>query len=787
MTRTLRLALLSPPFADLTYAQPAWLPEDAFAVGTRLLAPLGKTLRVAVRLPDAPQDRETNREFELKPALWPLERRPLADTRHLALVLALAARQLETPGRILASVMPQGLRVTRGAFSVYDGGKPRRFTPQQLARLDDSTKRELGRLWVSGNMEFHRAKPHQQEWASVTKDPPWPVRPAARRQMAVLEYLWEHGATPREVVRKTLGPESVPVLPTLAERGLVTLGPPPQSCEDPEADLCDDDASAVRYELTAAQRAAVEAFTAALDQALATGKGGAHLLYGVTGSGKTAVYLELARACLERGRSAMLLAPEVALAMNLRRAATAAFPDRRVLFHHGLQPPKVKEDNYLRAAAEGEPLVVVGARSALFLPLRDLGVVIMDEEHDASFKQDERLNYQAKEVAHFMAQQHGGLCVLGSATPDIKTFHAAATGALPRQDLTERFGPARMPEISLVDIRHRRATEALLADESAKRLREVVKAGEQAIVMLNRRGYAPTMFCRDCGQVAKCEHCDIGLTYHKQRERLVCHYCSHSLPYPLLCPTCGGHAFLPMGEGAERMEEHLATHLPRGTEVLRLDRDAVRRPGRMEEILTRFAAGEAQVLVGTQMLSKGHHFPRVTLVVAADGDMGLNLPDYRAAERSFQLLTQVAGRAGRGDLPGAVLIQTRNPDHYCWRYVQHNDYEGFFAQELERRQARRYPPFVKLGLARLEVPMDGGEVPLAWAEDARKLARTLGAAFMGPAPAPMPFLRGRRRYQCLIKAADWPTVRRLFLAFREQAGRAPGMRLSLDLDPMDML
>lgn len=295
------------------------------------------------------------------------------------------------------------------------------------------------------------------------------------------------------------------------------------------------------------------------------------------------------------------------------------------------------------------------------------------------------------------------------------------------------------------------------------------------------------MYCLDCNSTLRCPHCEIGLTYHKGREKLVCHYCGYSRPFPSPCPQCKGMNFLPLGEGTERLAERL--EVLAGRPVLRLDRDSTRRPGRMEEILAAFAHLEAPILVGTQMLSKGHHFPQVTLAVVADGDLGLNLPDYRAAERTFQLLVQSAGRAGRGEKPGRVLIQTRDVSHYCWQYVQRGDYEGFYAAELARRRLRRYPPFVRLALIRISFAVDESKGPAAFNELAAALrarAREYGVQLLGPAPAPLALLRGRRRFHCLLKADNWQIVRQLYF-FAEKCCASGPLRLFLDLDPVNML
>ena len=342
----------------------------------------------------------------------------------------------------------------------------------------------------------------------------------------------------------------------------------------------------------------------------------------------------------------------MALALKLRRDASHRIPDFPIFLFHGYQSPSRREQIFRELAARKKPCLVVGTRSSLFLPLPHPGLIVLDEEHDSSFKQDEGLHYQAKEVAWYRASRNRALLLLGSATPDVKTFHAAEQGLFPRADLPHRVGGGSLPAIELIDIR-RNSSRSLLAPASVETLRETVLRGEQAVVLLNRRGYSPLMYCLDCGQTARCPHCDIGLTYHKRREQLVCHYCGHTRPFPSPCPRCGGLQYLPMGEGTERLEERLAGEeligaLPPGGRILRLDRDSTRRPGSMEEILNAFARQEAQVLIGTQMLSKGHHFPHVTLALIADADLGLNLPDYRAAERTFELLLQSAGRAGRG-------------------------------------------------------------------------------------------------------------------------------------------
>lgn len=804
------VALLSPPYSTFTYSLPPWLPADLWRPGLRVAVPLGTgAVRAGVVLtPPEPDMGDLPAGTTVRPVVWPLETTPLLNDEYLDSVRDLAVRQLTTPGHILGAVLPRGLRVT-ARIRVREfraGGKPRLHPLRDVAGMEPAARDALGRAFAAGDAEVLALAEDAAsgEACELVCEPPWPVRPNALRQRALLDYLLDHGAVSRRRLGEAL-PESGPALSALIRAGLVRV-----RAVDPDEDGRVMEAAeeallpppSPPFDLSPEQREALDALRAALDRGISGGDPGTHLLFGVTGSGKTALYLELARACLERGRSALLLAPEVALALKLRRDAAQRFPGVPLYLFHGYQSPALRERVFRELAARARadppaPCLVVGTRSALFVPLPVLGAVVLDEEHDASFKQDEGLHYQAKEVAWSRASRHRALLVLGSATPDVKTFYSARRGLLPLAVLRRRVGGGTLPAVELVDIRQN-SGDSPLAPASVEALRDTVRRGEQAVVLLNRRGYAPLMYCLGCGAVARCPHCDIGLTYHKRREQLVCHYCGYTRPFPSPCSACRGLHYLPMGEGTERLEERLAGQelagvLPPGARVLRLDRDSTRRPGRMEEILAAFARQEAQVLVGTQMLSKGHHFPNVTLALIADADMGLNLPDYRAAERTFQLLVQSAGRAGRGEKPGRVLVQTRDVGHYCWGFVERADYEGFYEREIALREKRRYPPFVKLALVRVSFPQQWQEGPAllnGLSLALRGAGREAGVTVLGPAPAPLARLQGRLRYQCLLKAADWQAVRRTYAQalHRVLPGAAPReWRVSLDLDPVNML
>lgn len=779
MSELWQVALTAQPYTTLTYDRPDWLPE--LRPGMRVLVPVRNRLHVGLtweQVGQAPQG------VAPRALLWPMEREPLLNAARMELIASLAGRQMAPLGRILAVALPAGLRSASLRFAVDLEGLPRRLTPRDLAHLHEGECARLCRAWEEGAMRPVRqeAERRREVWVRLIMDPPWPVRPNAQRQIALLEFLLAHGPRSLAVLRHALGPGLSEVLRRLTRAGVIACGEAPATPGDELTSVQSEPGAT--FESSEEQRAAL----ATLIPLLEARRFATALVHGVTGSGKTHVYLELARRCLEAGRDVLLLAPEVALACVLFGAALRRFPHREVVLYHGSQSPARREAAFVHLARARGPVLLVGTRSALFAPLRDPGLVVMDEEHDGSFKQEDGLAYQAKEVAWGLVKASNGLLVLGSATPDLKTYHAAMAGELPVVRLTGRVGGGHLPEVTLADISGLKG--APFAPAALAALDETLAAGEQAVILLNRRGYSPLMYCLDCGQVVRCPDCDVAMTYHKARERLVCHYCGKSWGYPLICPGCGGVNFLPMGEGTERLEEFLRKRVPPDAGILRLDRDTTRRQERLEEILATFRRGEAQVLVGTQMLSKGHHFPLVTLVLVTDGDLGLYLPDYRAAERSFQLLVQVSGRAGRGERSGRVVIQTRNPGHPFWNFVVHGDYQGFYRQEIESRRRFGYPPFVKLGLVRLSFPAgwDGG--PKLLAQAGRLLCGQSvrsGVRVLGPVPAPLGMLRSRQRFNCLLKGQDWQAIRLVFAALDHWNPDRERLRLALDLDPVNML
>lgn len=758
--------LLAAPYATYTYAMPPEFPAEAWQVGGRVLVPLGRRLAVGVV---AALQAEAPPSVTVRPLLVPLEQAPLLDAGYLAMVEDLAVRQLGTPGLVLARVLPAPLRQV-----------PRLRLGRELVALrqlveDPELVARLAQGWQEGSLEVLLPLRPPAPLLELACPPPWPLRPGAERQRAVLRHLDLHGPCPRDALRQALGPDVVAALPGLLRRGLVRVA---AGGETEPAVL---PASGLPAALNDHQRQALDSFLQLLDAP----DPATALLFGVTGSGKTAVYLRLTQAVLAQGGRAMLLAPEVALALKLAAEARAAFPGVPVLLYHGSLAAARRAQIFLEARAAQGPLVVVGTRSALFVPVAPR-LVVLDEEHDAAFKQEDGLGYQAKEVAHARVQATRGLLVLGSATPDIKVYHAAQEGRIHLACLPQRAAAQPLPEVELVDLRPH--GDAVLAPAARAALEAALARGEQAVILHNRRGYAPILVCRTCSEPVRCPQCRISLTWHKARGLLLCHYCGFHLEFPLLCPQCRAADFDPLGEGTERLEEWLRQELA-DVAVARLDRDTGRRPEAIQAVLDAFAQGRTQVLVGTQMLCKGHHFPGVTVAVVVDGDVGLNLPDYRAVERTFQMLVQVAGRAGRGQAPGRVFIQTRNPAHPCWTFVTQGDFEGLYRYELGLRQAMGYPPFGKLALARLSIPAEGGDVAAVGRVGAalREAGREHGVTVLGPAPAPLAMLRGRKRFHCLLKGTHWPRLRAVCQAGMAQARREHHIRMTVDFDPVDML
>ena len=521
-------------------------------------------------------------------------------------------------------------------------------------------------------------------------------------------------------------------------------------------------------ELTAEQREAVARVTAALDEGI-----GDHLLLaGPTGSGKTEVYLQACAAALERGLGTIVLVPEIALAPQTVGRFRARFGDTVAILHSALGDAERRDER--DRVARGKARIVVGARSAIFAPMRRLGLVVVDEEHDAAFKQESDPRYDARTVAAKRAALEGAVALYGSATPRPESW-----SRLERLPLSVRIG-APMPRVRLVDLR-REAGYPLSAPLLAE-LGSLAERGGRAILLLNRRGVSPALHCRACGLTRRCALCDVALTLHHDG-RLHCHHCGYAEPVPLSCPDCGSTEIAHVGAGTQRLEAELARRVPE-LERIRLDADTAARPGALREAIERFRAAEAAVLLGTQMVAKGHHFPGVELAAVVDADTGLALPDFRAEERTFQLVTQLAGRSGR-DAPGLVLVQTFQPDAMPLSFALRHDVAGFLAEELQRREVLGYPPFRRLVTVQVAGP--DAAAPLRALRELRGSLEGHGADLLGPAP--LLRLRGRHRAQLVAKTSEPRRFARRAASLLAAAGpamRRDGLTAVVDVDPQSL-
>jgi primosomal protein N' (replication factor Y) len=727
-----QVALDTPVRRLFDYLPPAQA-SVSVSVGARVLVPFGRQRRIGVVA--ALADTSELPPARLKPILEVLDAAPLLDAE-LQQLLRWGAEYYHHPlGEVLSSALPRALRL--GAPGV--------------------AREERWLLTESGAGAASAGEPRR-----------------APRQRSLLAWLHEHGATGAAALDEQLGTWR-DAARALSERGWIAsveveLTRPPQP------------AAAVRVPgpaLMPEQAAAVEAISASL------GRFASFLLHGITGSGKTEVYLRLIEQVLLAGRRALVLVPEIGLTPQLLERFRARFEVPLAVLHSGLTDHE--RLTAWRDAFSGDARIVLGTRSAVFAPVPELGLIVVDEEHDASFKQHEGgFRYSARDLAVMRACHASVPVVLGSATPALETLHNVLAGRYVRLKLERRAAQAQPPTLRLIDLRSH-AMRGGLSTPAVLAIERHLAEDAQVLVFLNRRGYAPTLLCTACGWIAPCGECDARLTVHLAAARLRCHHCGTDLPLPPRCPQCG-FAVKSVGQGTERVEETLGSLFP-AARIARLDRDVARRRGDAEGVMRRMASGEARILVGTQMVTKGHDFPNVTLVVVLNADQGLFSTDFRAPERLAQTIVQVAGRAGRGSRAGEVLIQTEFPDHPLLTQLLAEGYEGFARAALDERAQAAWPPFSRL--AALRDSARSADAALEFLAQARRLASHPhgGVRLLGPVPAAMAKRAGRYHAQLLIESRE----RRALHAFLdewlpevEQLKSARAVRWSLDVDPLEL-
>jgi primosomal protein N' (replication factor Y) len=812
---------MSPPFCNValpvplrslfTYGVPAEL-RDRVCPGSRVLVPFRKKSLVGVvveLVEHAPQNTRTRdiaRVLDAKPALTP---------RLIKLGEWIAGYYLAPVGEVFRAMLPpltelrtqrqvvlteQGCRIAEnrgGLVNIELRGQEAAFlaklrakgSPQPLgapARLN-ITGAELDRLLRFGLIYIRETvigrKTRKQQivtWRGSAES-----EPNDEKGLRLKSILQERGPMPLPQLVK-LAQVSRALIERMRRDGLLETW---EERLDHAEDPFDAGYTSPAYELNAEQESALGAIRARFE----LGEFGVLLVYGVTGSGKTEIYMRAVQETLAHGKTALILVPEIALTLWIGRQCRAWFGVRFegvAVLHSALSD--VERAREWWRVRHGEARVVVGTRSAIFAPLENVGLIIVDEEQESSYKQEETPRYHGRDVAIVRAKIESAVALLGSATPSLETFHNAQCGKYELLTLTSRVASRPLPCVEIVDLREDFARTHRTSPISAALhagIQECLAQGTQALVLINRRGYSWSVLCRSCGASVQCANCSISVTHHKRRNRLECHYCGSVQPIPKQCPKCQSQYVYFFGEGSEHLEERLRQEFP-GARIARLDRDSARTKRQYQETLGAFADGVLDILVGTQMLAKGHDFQRVTLVGVVSADSSLSLPDFRAAERTFQLLTQVAGRAGRGELPGRVLIQTYYPEHYAIQDALRQDYGAFFEREVQFRRMMQYPPFTCL--ANIIVRDTQLDKAIRWS---RQLSEYFSPQdgknirVLGPAAAPLARLRKEHRFQFLLKSPKRSVLTRLLTGALSycDSHEIPQTAVLFDMDPLNLL
>ncbi|MGQ9659406.1 MAG: primosomal protein N' [Thermochromatium sp.] len=733
----MRVAVEAPLADTFDYLPPIDPPCLQWRPGMRLLVPFGRRHRVGILL--AVADHSAHPTDRLKRVERVLDPEPLLDESILKLLTWASAYYQQPIGEVLFAALPARLR------------HPEPLPAKTLPGLQATAS------GLALDLETLARAPRQRALLKALRSAP--------AGLTLAELATTYGANPG-------------IIRALRSKGWVTDVQLART-----ADSLTETPTLTGPKLYAEQESAVEAVQAAF------GTFTAFLLDGVTGSGKTEVYIRLIESIIAQGRQALVIVPEIALTPQLRERLQARLPGPIAVLHSALKASE-REHNW-HCAARGEARIILGTRSAVLAPIPHLGLIVVDEEHDDSLKQSEGWRYSGRDLAVRRAQLTGCPVVLGSATPSLETLHNARLGRYVWLRLTERAGRAQPPTISILDIRHQ-PLRAGLSPRLQAHMQTELAAGNQILLLLNRRGYAPVLTCHACGWVSECPHCDARPTLHLSERRLWCHHCGWSCPPPDQCPRCQSRELRMLGRGTERLEEELITLFPE-TRIARLDRDSTRRRGELGRVLESVQRGETQILLGTQILAKGHDFPGVTLVGVLELDHSLYASDFRAAERTAQLIVQVAGRAGRAERPGRVVLQTRHPDHPLLQSLLRGGYAGFAEVALRERAEAELPPYTHLALVRAEAP--NLEEALAFLRQARALGEQLTGdqgtpLLLGPVPAPMERRAGRHRAQLLIQCARRPRLQRFLSRWVKELRDLPshrGLRWSLDVDPRDLL
>jgi primosomal protein N' (replication factor Y) len=812
----IEVALPLPVRKTFTYEVPAGLKAEV-SPGKRVLVPFGRRILTGLVLGPA---QTLPSHTAILPLRQVLDGEISLPEKSLRLLLWVSRYYLEPIGEVMKAAFPAGVQVRSKETLVLTAAgeealprlpadwpegkilhdlKDRKAKEASFSSLQKkyptslrtALERMKGKGWVERKEDLDRAQVREKKinWARLRSSQE-EVR-LSPGQKEILDFLRKAGPVPVSELKARYKNAS-PSLNRLKVRGLVEIFPQ-ESFREPSWEGIEDWFDGPPSLLTEDQERALAEISAALHER----KFRPFLLHGVTGSGKTEVYLRAIEETVSRGRQALLLVPEISLTGQLLAYFRSRIQYPMAVLHSGLSAGE-RYDEW-RRVRKGLVQLVIGARSAVFAPLDSPGIIIIDEEHDPSYKQEEKVRYHARDLALVRGKMENAVVILGSATPSLESYHNALGGKFKLLSLPARIDRRPLPEIRILDMRQEQGEgkeKPVFSRALRESLEQSLARGEQALLFLNRRGFSTFALCRDCGFVHRCPNCSVSLTYHLPDKTFRCHYCDHVLSAPDRCPECASPAVLLFGIGTQRLEEEIKKILPQ-VPVSRMDRDSTTRKGSHQRILGQVRRGEVNLLIGTQMITKGHDFPRVTLVGVLAADLSLNVPDFRAGERTFQLLTQVAGRAGRGDLPGKVLIQSFAPEHYSIQLAQSQDYAAFYRQEIQFRREMAYPPFVRLVNLRLESNSESRLRKYAQALEAQVQGILKGEKkyreevdILGPAMAPLARLKGKHRCQMLFKGKRWNSLHEFterVLARIEERIPARGVKLTVDVDPVHML
>ncbi len=823
------VAVAAPLATSLTYEGPEGETRD-LPCGIRVLVPLGNRLVTGYLLGPAPEPAAGDGSFCIKAIVDLLDPDPIFPSHLVPLFRWLADYYHHPLGEVIRTALPGGL-VVRSGRELLLTDRGRQELPAELAglkktaawmtRLLDQGRLAPGtvnRIWTRAAGRRLLTRWQEQGWVEIRQvitNPGVRARTVTMVGLApgIRERLAQHGAdslaaeeTLKKSERRTLellleAGSGRPLLPrpeitrqytsagkalhSLVDRGLVTMEEQ-RSYRDPFGSI--PPFFPRPEQLTEEQ----EQVLAELLPLVEEKKFQPFLLHGVTGCGKTEVYLRAAETCLARGGTVLVLVPEIALASQLEAHFYSRFGDSLAVLHSGLSSGE-RFDQWQRILGR-RAKIVIGARSAVFAPLDELGLVIVDEEHEPAYKQDDGLRYNGRDIAVLRARFAGCPVVLGSATPSVTSFfNTRKEGQRKYRLLTmeKRVNEQAMPRMEIVDLGNEKRSrpDLFFSDRLIAALHDNMDKRLQSLLFVNRRGYSSFMLCRDCGHIVQCRHCRVSLTLHRRSNRLICHYCGYSIRPDITCPECRSGRLVGLGVGSERIEEEVRQLIPHAR-TARLDSDTTTDRKKYLAILQQVRNHEVDILIGTQMVAKGLHFPRMTLVGVVWADSGLGMPDYKASERAFQLLTQVTGRAGREEHPGRVIIQTNQPEHYAIEFARSHDYAGLYAREIELRQSLGYPPFGRL--VNIGFNGENEQRVAATAKTVGDFLRRKGLRdvdILGPAPSPLSRIRNRYRWQLLLKSGNFRGLHEFCELVLENRARlcSTGVRLSLDVDPENMM